>query len=420
MGVAVAPEARGGSVAGTGSGGTAGAAGGKGGTGGAGAGSGGGKAVEDEGADCTVPALPDAASLPTVARLPDPFTKLDGTRISAKAEWRCRRAEIKKQAERYVYGDEAAKAPTVTGTVSNTSITVNVSHNGRSASFSASRQPAERHGTFPAVVVLGGFGADTATSGARASPHQLRPLRGRDERARRAPTSRARSTRIYGSTSTTGLLAAWAWGVSRIIDVIEQSGGNILKAGCDRSHRLLALRQGRLHGRRLRPAHRADDADRVGHAPAFHLARSSRGGSAKSEQRLRRAAVVWRRLHAFTGSSDARPMDTHETRGDGCAARPPHHGQSAHRESRPTIGTRRRLAGAEVYKALGAGDAISYHSNVQDGGHCALRPEWTTPLRNALQRFLKKTGTAAGAITARSTTTGNLTEWRDWTMPTLN
>ena len=30
------------------------------------------------------------------------------------------------------------------------------------------------------------------------------------------------------------------------------------------------------------------------------------------------------------------------------------------------------LAGAEVYKALGAGDNITYWSDVQDGTHCAI------------------------------------------------
>ena len=44
---------------------------------------------------------------------------------------------------------------------------------------------------------------------------------------------------VYGSSSPTGLLVAWAWGVSRIIDVIEQSGGGILRdttgvTGCSR------------------------------------------------------------------------------------------------------------------------------------------------------------------------------------------
>jgi hypothetical protein len=48
-------------------------------------------APEDDGTDCpvTVP-----GSTPANSRLPDPFRKLDGTRITAKSDWRCRRAEI--------------------------------------------------------------------------------------------------------------------------------------------------------------------------------------------------------------------------------------------------------------------------------------------------------------------------------------
>ncbi len=59
--------------------------------------------VEDDGVDCPV-TLP--GSLTSNSRLPDPFTKLDGSRITAKSEWRCRRAEIKRLAERYVYGEK--------------------------------------------------------------------------------------------------------------------------------------------------------------------------------------------------------------------------------------------------------------------------------------------------------------------------
>src|SRR5215218_8094833 len=43
--------------------------------------------VEDEGAGCAV-SLP--GSSPATSRLPDPFKRIDGTRISAKADWRCR------------------------------------------------------------------------------------------------------------------------------------------------------------------------------------------------------------------------------------------------------------------------------------------------------------------------------------------
>src|SRR5262249_332777 len=44
-------------------------------------------AVEDDGANCPV-TLP--GSLTANAKLPDPFTRLDGTRIVAKSDWRCR------------------------------------------------------------------------------------------------------------------------------------------------------------------------------------------------------------------------------------------------------------------------------------------------------------------------------------------
>ncbi|GLW05170.1 hypothetical protein Misp01_03000 [Microtetraspora sp. NBRC 13810] len=124
--------------------------------------------VENEGADCAVTGLPDAGSLPTDARLPDPFRKLDNTRISTRSEWRCRREEIKRLAERFVYGEKPAKPASVTGTVSRTGIT-------------------------------------------HRAVRRQRPPRGRDRR-----------------------------------------------------HGMLAVRQGRLRDRRLRPAHRPDHADRVG------------------------------------------------------------------------------------------------------------------------------------------------------------
>jgi hypothetical protein len=46
-------------------------------------------------------------------------------------------------------------------------------------------------------------------------------------------------------------------------------------------------------------------------------------------------------------------------------------------------------------------------SNVQSGTHCSVRPEWQTPFENAVERFLKKTGTAAGVINAFSGATGH-------------
>jgi hypothetical protein len=247
-------------------------------------------AVEDEGTDCPV-SVP--ASLPANSRLPDPFRRPDGTRITTKADWRCQRAQTKELAERFVYGDKPARPQTVTGTVSSTNITVNVSNNGRSASFSAGVQLPSGTGPFPAVVVVGGIGADTATiRAAGAAVISYDPLAVGREGTPRTNKQGAFYT-IYGNTSTTGLLAAWAWGVSRIIDVIEQSGGTILRANATGVTGLLPVRQGRLRDRRARSAHRTDDADRVGQRGCAHPAgHPGRERGPAVEQRLQRTAVA--------------------------------------------------------------------------------------------------------------------------------
>jgi hypothetical protein len=78
------------------------------------------------------------------------------------------------------------------------------------------------------------------------------------------------------------------------------------------------------------------------------------------------------------------------------------------------------MAGAEVYKALGAGNNISYISAVADGSHCAQRSEWTEPLRRNIRTFLTKTSNDPGVISASCMASGNLAEWRDWNTPSLD
>ncbi|ASW55359.1 hypothetical protein [Plantactinospora sp. KBS50] len=165
--------------------------------------------VEDEGANCAV-SLP--GSVPATSRLPDPFKKIDGSRITDKSQWTCRREEIKRLAEQYVYGPKPAKPGSVSGTVSSSRITVNVSDQGRSASFSATVQLPGGSGPFPAVVVLGGLGADTSTIlGAGVAIINYDPLAVGKEGTARNNKQGAFYT-IYGSGSSTGLLAAWSWG----------------------------------------------------------------------------------------------------------------------------------------------------------------------------------------------------------------
>ncbi|MFK4268495.1 glucuronyl esterase domain-containing protein [Streptomyces milbemycinicus] len=374
-------------------------------------------AVEDDGADC---AVPDPGALTANSKLPDPFTRLNGTRIATKSDWRCRRAEIKKLAEKYVYGEKHAKPAGVTGTVSNTNITVNVSDQGKSSSFSAKVELPSGSGPFPAVVVVGGFGADTATikaSGAAVISYD--PLAvGREGTPRNNKQGAYYS--IYGSQSSTGVLMAWAWGVSRIIDAIEQSGGNILKAdamgvtGCSRygkgAFAIGAFDQ--------RIALTMPIESGTAGAPILRGIPGESGSqplsSAYSEQPWLGDA-----FGSFTGNPATLPLDTHEIvamvapRGLFIMENPHIDWLGA------KSGSVAALGGAEVYKALGAGANITYWSDIQDGNHCAVRSEWKAPLQQNIQKFLLKTGNTPGTIRISGKKPGNLSEWRTWQTPTL-
>ncbi|BEL06845.1 hypothetical protein Q0Z83_050360 [Actinoplanes sichuanensis] len=375
-------------------------------------------AVEDDGADCPVAGSPNTGT----AQLPDPFTRIDGTRITTTGDWRCRRAEIREMAERHVYGQKPARPSTVTGTVSTSSINVNVTDQGRTASFSASVQlPTTGSAPYPAVVVFGGFGADTTTiRNAGAAVISFDPLAVGKEGTGRANKQGAFYT-LYGSNSGTGILMAWAWGVSRIIDVIEQAGGSILRAdslgvtGCSRYGKgafaagafdqRLALTMPIESGTAGVPLLRGVP----GESGAQPLS------SAYNEQPWLGDA-----FSSYTGNPNSLPVDTHELVGL-VAPRGlfimenPHVDWLAARS-----GSVAALGGAEIYKALGVGGNISYWSDVSDGTHCASRSEWRGPLQENIQKFLLKTGSSTGTFRISSRKQGDLSQWRSWSTPNLS
>jgi hypothetical protein len=376
--------------------------------------------VEDEGADCSVPTLPDVGGLRTNAKLPDPFQRLDGTHITTKSDWRCQRELTLRLAEKFVYGEKPARPQTVTGTVSRTGITVNVSDQGRSTSFSASVDLPSGSGPFPAVIVYGGFGADTAAiKAAGAAVISFDPYAVGKEGTPRSNKQGAFYS-IYGSSSSTGLLMAWAWGVSRIIDVIEKSDGTILRAsatgvtGCSRFGKG-AFVAGAFDQRIALTMPIESGSAGV---PIF------RGIPGEGAQSLSSAygEQPWLgdAFGSFTSDPNRLPVDTHQIvalvapRGLFIMDNP-HIANLGPRSASVAA-----LGGAEVYKALGAGENITYWSDVQDGNHCANRPEWRTPLQQSIQKFLLGTGNAPGTIRISSLAQGRLSDWIDWQTPVLD
>jgi hypothetical protein len=93
--------------------------------------------MEEEGAfDCVLPDLPATSALKENQKLPDPFTFFDGTKVTKKSQWPCRRKEILAMASKYLYGEMPPKPDEVTGTVSGGTITVNCKQGSKTANFS--------------------------------------------------------------------------------------------------------------------------------------------------------------------------------------------------------------------------------------------------------------------------------------------
>lgn len=88
--------------------------------------------------ECTLPDLPEPGQLTEAnPKLPDPFTFFDGTKVTTKAQWECRRKEILAMAAKYLYGPVPGEPDMVTGTVSGGMVTMNVTVGGETETFSA-------------------------------------------------------------------------------------------------------------------------------------------------------------------------------------------------------------------------------------------------------------------------------------------
>lgn len=364
------------------------------------------------------------------ALLPDPFRLASGSPVASAADWARRREEIRHLAGQCLYGPLPAAPVSVTGTVTPGAITVRVSGNGTTAELSAGLQLPAGNGPFPAVIALRGTGADAAVLlSCGAAVITFDPRQAGQENTGRAQKAGAFYD-LFGAASSAGLLTAWSWGVSRIIDVIAQSasgqsasgqgGGSILRdaigvTGCSRFGKG-ALVAGAFDER---IALTMPVESGTGGVPAFRGA-ASEPGAQPPEHAFAEQPWLGDTFGEFAGDPATLPLDTHEIIGL-IAPRGllvldnPHIDWLAARS-----GCVAALAGAEVYGALGARQNISYLSDVQDAAHCAARPEWAAPLRQSIRAFLHSDGTGPGEFRISPRKHASLSQWRDWSTPALS
>jgi len=150
-------------------------------------------------------------------KLPDPFTFFNGTKVTRKDQWECRRQEILAMAAKYMYAPVPTKPDRVTGTVSGGNVSIMVTVGSRSANFSATISGS---GTAIALMLSGGI-----------YPSSRKTLSFGSGFAASIRT-------LYGFTSDVNPNIANGWMIDRVMDVLEQnpSSGHdptkIMVSGC--------------------------------------------------------------------------------------------------------------------------------------------------------------------------------------------
>jgi hypothetical protein len=378
-------------------------------------------ASEDTGADFVVPALPAPAALADNPKLPDPFTSLAGTRVASLLAWRNRREELLKLAQAFVYGTKPPK-PSVSASFSAGKLTLTCADGGKSISFSVTiTLPSTGAPPYPALIVLGSYALPPVAGGGVATV-----AFNNDEMAQQLDkTSRGKGKffDLYGTSIDSGALIAWAWGVSRVIDGLEQTAplhgldvARLAVTGCSRNGKG-ALACGAFD-------------ERI----ALTIAQESCSGGAASwriaddelanGQKIQTASEIvgenaWfgTGFNQFAKATSKLPIDQHEVLAL-CAPRGLLVLENDIEWLGPVATYGASKAAHKVYEALGVPNNMGISLSAPHN-HCQLPSDQTVELYAYLTAFLF--GGAADTAVDRSTRGIALDEakWLDWSVPVL-
>ncbi|KAJ2933646.1 hypothetical protein H1R20_g3455, partial [Candolleomyces eurysporus] len=368
-------------------------------------------------------ALPSSLTLRANSRLPDPFTFYDGTRVTSQNDWACRREEINQLFQRLELGTLPPKPASVTGSLSGNSLTVNVSHEGKSISFTASIQFPSGTAPFPAIIAIGGSSIPTP-SGVAMINFNNNDIAAQDNTGSRG---RGKFYTLYGSGHSAAATTAWAWGVARIIDVLEtipSSRINLSRlgvTGCSRNGKG-ALIVGALE---TRIALTIPQESGSGGAACWRISDSmkSRGVNVQTASQIVTENVWFSPLfNQYVNRVNDLPIDHHLLAGM-VAPRGLFvidHSTIDWLGPESVFGCMK--TGTKVYQALGIADRMGV-SQVGGHNHCQFPSSQQSELNAFVDKFLRA-NTAANTNIVRTDKANNAgfveANWVNWTTPTLS
>ncbi|KAI1086791.1 carbohydrate esterase family 15 protein [Rostrohypoxylon terebratum] len=366
----------------------------------------------------TACAIKDSYPAVNFAKLPDPFTYEDGTKVASKADWDCRQQEISKLLQQYELGDYPPPPDKVEASLSGTTLAVKVTVGSKSVTINASiRKPSSSPG--PAIVTIGGSSLPIPGTVGTVGFNN-------DQFASQASgSSRGQGAfyTLFGNTHSAGALTAWAWGVDRVIDGLEQVGAaasgidpkRLGTTGCSRNGKG-AFIVGALANR---IALTLPQESGSGGAACWRISddEHSKGKNIQTAGEIV-GENVWfsKNLDAYTSKTNTMPEDHHML-----AALVAPRGLLAFENDIDWLGpvstTGCMKAGRLIYKGLGVPTNMGF-SLVGGHSHCQFPSSQQAELTAYINYFLLA-GTEAPPEVEKSSASVTVTDWAPWDVPSL-
>ena len=371
---------------------------------------------------CTIPAMPSFSSLPSNAYLPDPFTFMNGTRMTTKAQWDCRRAEIATLIQEFESGYKPCTPYSgTTATFSGSTLTVNVSDNGKTMSFSCSVSKPSGTGPFPVLLTVGGSSLPSLSGVATVNiPNDTIA-------AQSSSSSRGQGLfyNMYGSGHSASAMMAWAWAASRTIDAIEKTASTsnldptrIAVTGCSRNGKG-ALMCGAFDPRISLTIPQESGS---GGSASWRVSAYEKNTLGQNTQELCEITGenVWFRanFNQFCGSENKLPTDHHELIGL-IAPRAVYLIDNNILWLGPESSWNCANAAKTIWTALGVPDKFGYSCSTNHN-HCSFPSSQQTELNAYVGKYLIGGGTGTTGIMRNDNNFNyDAARWVNWTVPSL-
>jgi hypothetical protein len=369
----------------------------------------------------TCPGLPSGYSPAANSKLPSPFVLANGDAVTTKDQFTCKQGEISQLMQTDELGTLPPKPSSVTSSLSGSSLSITSTEGGKSMTFKVTiNYPSSGTAPFPAIIAYGTYGASIPI------PSNVATILFDNDGMAAQSDSSSRGQglfyNLYGSSHSAGAMMAWAWGINRIMDAIEQTDNiridpkRVGITGCSRNGK------GAFIGGAFEPriALTIPQESGCGGAACWRVSDSEHNAGKNIQTASEIVGEnVWfsTAFNSWTSKTTSLPYDHHEL-----AALVAPRGLYVIENDIDWLGpvstTVCMKAGLLVYQALGASDAMGF-SLVGGHNHCSFPSAQQSELTAFINKYLLGQSANTSGID-KSSASVTMSNWVDWTVPTLS